>query len=129
MTIDEALKTLNKKFVYTADRNLLRDKWTIIKDFSKPQVYGDCEDYSLTLVWLVSDGNMKKFWRNLRKNYSLYFVKSPGGEGHIVLYDKTTRLYVDNIQKKFVTRDVLISKGYKLIFRAPNILIRIKLAL
>lgn len=126
MIIENAIATLNSKFVYTADKHLLRDNWTIIKDFSSDKVYGDCEDYSLTLLWLISK-NKTEFWRKLRYDYSLYFVKLRSGEGHIVLYSKDRDQYIDNITKKFVNRDELIKRGYKFKFKAPLWFIWIKL--
>lgn len=106
---------------------MLRDNWTIIKDFDG-KVYGDCEDYSLTLVWLISGQNKTAFWQLLKSKYSLYFVKV-GGVGHIVLLDRASGKYIDNIQKKLVDKSVLKSRGYRFKFRVPILFIKLKLIL
>lgn len=99
MNTKDALALLNQKFVYKADKG---ESWKIIKEVSDPiikSIYGDCEDYSLTLLWLISDKSLKKFWWNIiSMKYVLWFCKYDK-EFHVVL--KHNGECVDNIQKKW----------------------------
>jgi predicted transglutaminase-like cysteine proteinase len=114
MEINEALKLLNSKFVYKKDRHKYFDEWTILHGDGKWE--GDCEDYSLTLMWLLSDRNIFKFFWNITMfRFMMWFVAAPSGEGHYIV--KIGELFYDNIQRKGRTREELIRQGYK--FRFP----------
>ena len=113
MTIEEALKELNSKFVYKRDSVRWFDNWRVLYGDGKWE--GDCEDYSLTLMWLLSDKSLAKFlWNILIMKHLMWFVKSPSGEGHAVV--KIDGMYYDNIQKKSTTREELVKQGYKFVF-------------
>lgn len=115
MRVEEALKILNSKFEYKADKIRWLDQWRIMSNDGDKWL-GDCEDYSLTLAWLVSDKNILKFiWNLITFKFLIWYVLSPNGEGHGII--KIGSLYYDNIQKKGVTKEVLRQKGYK--FRLP----------
>ena len=113
MTIQQALDLLNSKFKYQSDRRWL-DVWKVL-DIDQPMVAGDCEDYSLTLMWLLSDRSMARLLLNITLfRYRMWFVKSPRGEGHAIV--KIGDLFYDNIQKKGATKQQLVEKGYKFVF-------------
>jgi predicted transglutaminase-like cysteine proteinase len=128
MQIDEALQTLNAKFKYKNDTFRWLDYWRIMaNDGDKWE--GDCEDYSLTLAWLVSDKDILKFlWNLISFRFLIWYVKSPNGEGHAII--KIDGLYYDNIQKKGVEKSILKEKGYKFVypFVLPLFLIKMILA-
>jgi predicted transglutaminase-like cysteine proteinase len=115
--LQTSLDKINEHFVYQADPKLFGklqlDVWKIItKDWK-----GDCEDYSLTVIWLYSDRNIFKFlWNIISMNFILHFTKAPNEEGHVVTEMRGSRLYFDNIQRKLVTKDDLIRQGYKFVF-------------
>lgn len=112
MKIEDALKILNSRFVYKKDKYRYLDTWTIMHGDEK--WIGDCEDYSLTLAWLVADQNVFKFvWNLVTFQFLIWFVKSPSGEGHGII--KIGDLYYDNIQKKGSTKEYLKGKGYRFI--------------
>lgn len=120
----DPIKLLNSKFKYKYDSRWF-DRWRIL-DISQEKVEGDCEDYSLTFVYLASDQSLRKFWKNLLlRKFSLHYVKTPRGEGHIVC--KHNGLYIDNIQKAFRTKDEYIEKGYKFLFPVPVFLVAAKM--
>jgi hypothetical protein len=115
MTIEEALKKLNSHFVYRKDNVRWFDNWRIIYSEKEDKWFGDCEDYSLTLMWMLSNRNLFQFlWDILRFKYLMWYVKSPRDAGHGIV--QIGNLYYDNIQKKGVSKEELISKGYKFVF-------------
>ncbi len=125
MELKEALKLLNSKFKYKSDPRYF-DVWRILTGDKAWE--GDCEDYSLTLIWLLSDRNIFKFlWNITTFKYLIWFVKLNNGSGHVVL--KIDNLYYDNIQKKGVTKEVLTKQGYKLLFPMIFPFVYIKLLL
>lgn len=112
--LEQSLKTLNSKFKYKRDTFRWFDHWRIMVNDGDVW-YGDCEDYSLTLAWMVSDYNLLKFiWNLVTFKFLLWYVKSPSGEGHAII--KIGDLYYDNIQKKGATKSELKAKGYKFVF-------------
>jgi predicted transglutaminase-like cysteine proteinase len=114
MQLIEALNLLNSKFRYQHDTFKWFDQWNIIASEEKLW-YGDCEDYSLTLAWLISDRNIVKFiWKFFTFQFIMWFVKAPNGEGHAII--KIEKLYYDNIQKKGATKTELKEKGYKFVY-------------
>lgn len=128
MKIEDALKELNKRFSYRRDPLRWFDNWKVIYDESEPKWYGDCEDYSLTLMWMLSDRSFVKFlWNILIMKHLIWFVKTPDGDGHAVV--RIDGVYYDNIQKKESTKEVLKSKGYKFIFPMIPPIVFIRLAL
>jgi hypothetical protein len=79
-------------------------------------VAGDCEDYSLTLIWLNEGRSMLRFWWALITfKYLLWHCLSPSGAGHAVLW-RRGHGWTDNIQRHVVTRQALKSQGYRLRF-------------
>lgn len=118
MNIEDARKKMNKKFKYKYDSWL--DKWTIM-DVDAEYMHGDCEDWSLTYAWLISDRNIFKFmWGILTFRFIFWFIKMPSGGGHVIIYVRDTGMYIDNIQKEFKTKDELKDRGYN--FKFPMIL-------
>lgn len=92
----DKLDTLRNRFVYRKDYH---DKWTIMKQ-DDVHLFGDCEDFALTALWLESDKSMLKFWWNvLTFRAIIWFVKTQSGEGHAALWMKN-RGWIDNIYMK-----------------------------
>jgi predicted transglutaminase-like cysteine proteinase len=127
MIAEQAIKTLNSKFKYKADPFRWFDHWRVMVNDGDVW-YGDCEDYSLTLAWLVSDQSLIKFiWNLVTFRVLLWFVKSPNGEGHGII--KIDGLYYDNIQKKGCSKDQLKAKGYKFVFPLVFPIVALKFAI
>lgn len=111
MTREDALAELNAtwKYRYDTEQYLSRDFWTIMKE---PPYEGDCEDYALTLLWLMNDKSMRKFWWSLiTYKAQMRRVITRNGGGHVVL--KMGDSYCDNWTKEFVTWDVMSELGHK----------------
>jgi predicted transglutaminase-like cysteine proteinase len=104
------LKELNKKFVYKKDKAQYgsRDAWYIMKE---EPYHGDCEDYSLTLLYNIKDRSVIKLLLSLLFRESKICFCKVQGVGHAVLYYKGQ--YIDNIQKKWVEKGTMEMKGYK----------------
>jgi len=82
--------------------------WTILK---KTPFHGDCEDYSLTLLYLINDESMWGFWKDIITYKARMRYCTIGGEGHAVLeYDG---MFIDNIQKKWCTKETMQADKYK----------------
>ena len=102
---------IDKKFHYTYDKQN-KDTWTFLDIEDKEQVFGDCEDYSLTVAKALSGGSVKTLIYNLlTRKCSLYYVKmKSSGEGHCVMSWKDVEgdgkdMYIDNCVKSWSTRD------------------------
>ena len=109
MSIQSALADLNARFKYRSDRG---ESWKILK--GKASIFGDCEDYSLTLIWLAEGKSLLRFWLALLTfKYVMFYCKTPRGVGHAILWVRGHG-WVDNIQREFVPS--LRQKGYRLRF-------------
>jgi len=104
MTLEE----INDKFKYKFDD--ANDKWTIM---AGQELRGDCEDYSLTVLFhVVCNKSWIKFWQKLIfGNAKLCYVTTHSGEGHAVL--KVGRAYIDNWSKEWVELDIMEDFGHK----------------
>ena len=103
------LKELNKSFKYVKDTDQYesRDAWYIMKQ--KPY-HGDCEDYSLTLLYNLKDRSVTKLLLSLLIRESKICFCKVDGVGHAVL--KYKGRYIDNIQKKWVEKGYMEKRGY-----------------
>ena len=93
---------LNNEFKYVKDSDQYgkRDAWYILKE---APYNGDCEDYSLTLLYnLTGRSIIKMFISLLTRESKLCFCKVRG-IGHAVL--KWRGKYIDNIQKRWVSKE------------------------
>lgn len=108
MDLNSAIKLVADKFRYKADDNILLDGWSIMKERSGEYV-GDCEDFSLTVFWHMSDQKLFKFLFNLLilHRYKLIWCKTYTGELHFV--GKFGDLYFDNWTKRALTEDQFFS--------------------
>lgn len=108
MSDDTVQHALNGRFTYAPDDG---DHWRIL-DAEGP-VSGDCEDYSLTLVWLWEGRSMLRFWWSLiTLKYVFWHCRSPTGEGHLVTWCRGLG-WTDNIQGELIDA---LPKGYRLRF-------------
>lgn len=96
-----ALAEINERFVYTGDRKQYgtKERWKIIKQAEGP-LKGDCEDYSLTLLWYMSGKSKLRFVLNLVfMRGVLWHCTTANGGGHAMLRYK--KHWVDNIHPEF----------------------------
>lgn len=127
MTPAHALSIVNADFKYLSDSEefYFRDVWKVM---APGRMEGDCEDFSLTLLWLLADKNpFQMFWWLLTRKARLHFYKhETRGTGHVGLQFKDR--YVDNITARWNDGSVLPNKhGYKRKFAMPVTFIAIKM--
>ena len=82
-----AIKSLNRRFVYTPDRS---DKWTILND-PKGKLNGDCEDYVLSVLYRLAGEDIDEMYAMVkRKEAFLVFTHTAPGKqhGHMMLWVK-----------------------------------------
>jgi hypothetical protein len=80
MELNSAIKEVSDKFVYTADKteNFMGDNWFVMKE-AGGKYYGDCEDFSLTVMYLLAGSNMLRLlWNIFIGKYKLHAVASNG---------------------------------------------------
>lgn len=105
------LETINTKWDYKADKG---DKWRVL-DINKDTIEGDCEDYSLTVLYhFVCEGDWKKFlWYILSGKASMWYVEVDTDEpnrGHAVMEVKHYG-WIDNWSKEFVlSKEIMINR-------------------
>ena len=82
---DRELQELNSTWAYKydIDQYASKEHWKIMK---KHPYVGDCEDYALTLLYLISGKSMLKFWMYLITGKAqIRRVITKNGGGHAVL--------------------------------------------
>lgn len=95
------LQKLNQRFRYKYDKDQYgrREYWTIMTNESGPLV-GDCEDYSLTLLWYLEGKRLKNMFKALlTRKAEIWFCKVKGN-GHAVL--KYEGKWIDNNKQRWV---------------------------
>ena len=101
------LEYLAKNFKYKHDGKI--DVWKILKE---DNMEGDCEEYALTALYILSNYSMLKFWYYiLTYQAHIHFVTTKDGEGHAVLRFKHE--YIDNWTKKLVSKKDMEAKGHR----------------
>ena len=122
-TITEDLKAT---FEYFSDTRKYgkRDAWYIMNPdpLAKewPVYKGDCEDFSLTVLYHYSDKSWFKFWWSIftyKAQIRYCYVDTPD-RGHAVL--KLGDVYLDNIFGTTTTKEAMEEKGY--VFKQPAFL-------
>lgn len=91
---------LIERFSYTADK---RDRWTLLDAPSGP-LYGDCEDYSLTALWLCAGKSwLRLWWLVITFQAMFWLTRTPRtGELHMMLWVRG-RGWTDNIYPEWST--------------------------
>ena len=99
---------LNKKFKYRKDTDQYgkRDAWFIMK---QPPYVGDCEDYSLTLLYNLKDRSLLKMLISLLIRESKILRCTVNGNGHAVL--RYRGKYIDNNFKEWTTKKDMKERG------------------
>lgn len=108
MRVEDAVKLVSEKFVYKSDPKIL-DYWFIMRD-QNGKYYGDCEDFSLTVIYHVCDENLLKFlfYVFILHKYRLYFGTTINDEKHAIGYAQG--LFFDNISKEALPQDEFLNK-------------------
>ena len=101
----EAVAKVNNVFEYQydSDQYQVADYWRVL-DMSQDKDQGDCEDYALTVGWMLADQSPMKFlWMILTKKIKICFISYVDG-GHAVL--EYEGLLVDNWKKEWTPRSI-----------------------
>jgi hypothetical protein len=103
MCINKSISYVSNKFKYKSDPDGFLDYWYVMKE-KEGVLNGDCEDYSLTVFWELSNRNIFKFLFHLlvSHKYELYLVDSSSGP-HIVGCYKD--IWFDNWTLKGLPKD------------------------
>lgn len=85
--VTEAMKNehadVKRRFEYQADSGM--DRWRIHK--TDGSIVGDCEDFSLTLLWQLAGRSTWRFWWLLLTcQAAIWHVKSYTDEPHAILW-------------------------------------------
>jgi len=110
MELNEAIKTVNDRFRYQSDSKFILDSWAVMQE-RDGLLKGDCEDYSLTVLWYLNDCSLFKFIKNviILHKHRMYYVKAlPDNGGHAVA--NVGGLWFDNWTKEALTEDVFFEK-------------------
>lgn len=128
------LEIINSKWKYKYDKG---DKWQVL-DIDKDTIKGDCEDYSLTVLYhFVCDGDWKKFlWHIISGKTSIWYVEvdtedSEGvtpNRGHAVMQVEPYG-WIDNWSKEFVlSKEVMINRyDHKFKYKYNRLIVLLKL--
>jgi len=104
MNKHEAVEKINSLFVYEYDKVQYNaaDYWRVL-DVDAEKDEGDCEDYALTVAWLLAGQSRLKFiWMLCTYQMKICYVEVNGG-GHAIL--NYEGLYVDNWKRKWASRE------------------------
>ncbi len=78
------VRDLRRRFTWRRDAG--GDSWRILRDLDGPLV-GDCEDYALTLAWILAGRSVWGLWRDVLLLRSVvWFCVTEGGQGHAMLW-------------------------------------------
>ena len=97
------------------------DTWRILK-VSDPR--GDCDDAAVTMLYILCGHSLWRFWYELIFADTKIHYCEVRGLGHAVLYYQGG--YIDNIQRRWCSRDELIERRYnfKYGFYWPQVVVK-----
>jgi len=116
MKNETEIKEFISKFEYKEDKKgIIGGQWRIL-DSDDPK--GDCEDFALTVAWIMNDRSMWKLIKSiLRKDVQIWTGVSKYGERHAMLRADVNNkwMWIDNIYKFWMldTADNKMEKPYK----------------
>ena len=77
------LSEFRRRYVYKADKS---DKWTIL-DAAEGPLRGDCEDFALTVLWILAGCDRAEMARMVKRGDAyLWFTHTERGIGHMMLW-------------------------------------------
>lgn len=112
MTNDEIIKSVKDRFVWETDGKL--DSYHILA--SEGPIYGDCDDFAVTVLYELVGHNILKFWWWLITfKACLWFVTSVRGGPHVVLWVRGSG-YTDNFRESFSPTENLHKKRFPILW-------------
>lgn len=110
--LDKSIEEVNKKFKWVSDRKSddMLDSWRICRTDSEGNLIGDCEDYSLTVIFEYYDRDWKKFiWFYLiLGRFMIYTTKTENGTWHAIT--RHGDVYFDNWTKRPLDRNMFFKQ-------------------
>lgn len=111
MNKKDAVEKVNSLFEYELDKEQYNaaDYWRVL-DVTQEKDQGDCEDYALTVGWLLAGQSRLKFlWMLMTREIRICYITANGG-GHAVL--EFEGMMVDNWKRKW-THQIAYEKDYE----------------
>lgn len=107
MNLDDAVKYVADRFQYRRDPKWF-EFWTVMKERDGVMI-GDCDDFSLTVIWKLCEENFLKFIWNvlILHRYRFYWSKASSNEWHIIGYAQNR--YFDNWSKRAMNKEDFLS--------------------
>jgi hypothetical protein len=124
MDIKQAIDTVNQKFHYQSDpRSFFTDYWFVMQE-KDGQLRGDCDDYSVTVLWYLCNENFWTFIWNVLvlHRYRLHRVETATGEYHVI--GEADGWWFDNWTCRACSRDELFAATkhkYLMLYLSPII--------
>lgn len=87
-----------KRFRYRAD---VKDRWTLLDE--PGLVYGDCEDFALTVAWLECGESWPRFWWAVATLRVVFWQASLNGVSHMMLWVRG-KGWIDNNTRAFAPK-------------------------
>jgi hypothetical protein len=109
MDIKNVVNYVASSFVYKPDPKVLGDSWHVMPLVNN-KFTGDCDDFSITCFWYLSNKNLLVFLINLliTHKYALYRCKTINNEWHIV--GRFKDLWFDNWSLEALPKEEFFSK-------------------
>jgi hypothetical protein len=106
------LTDFNNRYSYKFDSKG-RDQWRVLKPNALDQYHGDCEDYSLSVLYYVicKESWLKFWWLLITFQAKLCYVVTKKDGGHAVL--RYGDQYIDNWTKEWVTKSGMEKVGHE----------------
>ena len=123
MEIKEIVREIGSKFEYRSDVFRIFDWWFVMRE-RNGKLRGDCEDFSLTAIWMLCNRSVLQFlWKVIISHqYRIYFCKTVNGEGHAIGYANS--LWFDNWTREALDKaEFLKQTKHKIWYFIPGPLI------
>ncbi len=119
----QAVKQVSAKFQWVKDRRIyIGDTWSVL-DTSHNRIFGDCDNFTLTCLWLICKQSIWLFIWNVLvlHKYRIYYCRTSIGEPHVVGYAEG--LWFDNFSKEALPEHEFFNETkHKKYFFYPSVL-------
>ena len=131
MDVKQAVRDVASKFVYREDKRIIVDHWSVMKE-RDGKLYGDCDDFALTVIWKTCDENILKFfwYVMILHKHRIYHAKTHDGAGHA--YGYADGLYFDNWTLEALPKEEFFAKTKhrsKFFFPSPFMIVQLLVGL
>ena len=120
-TQSRCLAELKARFRYRKDRTL--DSWRILPNSGI--VYGDCDDFAMTMAYSLSNRSLVTMWWNIITFKHVVWLAKTNGGAHAMLHVRGAG-WLDNIQPQLFTT---MPEGYRKLVPYPFPIVFLKLVM